>query len=36
MQKEAHRNEINAVLKSIGNLERYISKVDGNSIIVVK
>jgi len=36
MQKEAQKNEITAVLKSLGKLESYISKIDGNSVIVVK
>ena len=36
MQKKAQKKEIKAVLKSLGKLERYISKVDGSSIIVVK
>lgn len=36
MQKEAGKNEIDAVLKSLGRHETYISKIDGRNVIVVK
>jgi len=36
MNKEAGKNDINAVIKSLGKHETYISKVNGKKIIVVK
>lgn len=36
MNKEARKNEIDAVLKSLGRPETYISKIDGKKVIVVK
>ena len=36
MQKNARKRDVDAVLKKLGKTERYLSKIDGNRIIVVK
>jgi len=36
MKKGARKSEINDVLKIVGKAKSFISKIDGNKIIVVK